>query len=212
MQFERRRTKWAPGGLQKKIVWTTACVGGVIVLFNIQFSLLGLWMVGNNPAPTMEGVIGQIKSLVWSQLLLATLATIPLSIWVGLTFFKICGPIYRFKKYFLDLETGRWDQPCNLRRGDGLQDMKQSINGAMELLTGKIRRQDAVLREVREELQRLSSLDPDGIATEQLISKMDVEITETSEKLGLGEESSRGESEKVEPEKVEVSSSSGETS
>ena len=146
----RRRSNWAPGSLQRKIVITTFCVSAVVVLFNIQFSLLCIWLIHQNPSPNTDEFVSQTKSMLFQQLGVTTLAIIPLFIWMGLTFFKVFGPFYRFKKYLLDFPSSRQDVACSLRKTDRLDEiveMKDAINGAINCMTGTIARQDQMLRD-----------------------------------------------------------------
>jgi hypothetical protein len=60
----RRRSECAPRDLQKKIALVAFSVGTIGLMFNLQFGLIGLWMIYLNPADTVEGVLQQTKNMM----------------------------------------------------------------------------------------------------------------------------------------------------
>lgn len=190
----RRRSKWVPGNGQLKIAVLTFFVTVVVLLFNLYYCNLGLWLIYENPSATLEGVLEQTQDMMSKQILLSSMAALLLSILVSLSFYKILGPIYRFRKYFDDLRIGRWDQSCTLRRGDELQDVSAAITTALGLMQDRMRRQHQVLTEARQALVDLSGAqDGEGKARE-LLERIDAEASEYERRLG----------EKVAPEESEA--------
>lgn len=180
----RRRSKWVPGQGQMKIAVLTFFVTVIVLLFNLYYCNLGLWLIYKNPAATLEGVLEQTQSMMTKQILLSSMAALLLSILVSLSFYKILGPIYRFKQYFKQLLTGRWNPECSLRKGDELQDVNDAINTTLGLMKDRLRSQHEVLVETRQVLDDLS-----GVATEpdkirELIEKVDVEGAEYVKRFG----------------------------
>ncbi len=180
----RRRSKWVPGQGQMKIAVLTFFVTVIVLLFNLYYCNLGLWLIYKNPAATLEGVLEQTQSMMTKQILLSSMAALLLSILVSLSFYKILGPIYRFKEYFKQLRTGRWASECSLRKGDELQDVNDAINTTLGLMKDRMRRQHDVLVETRQVLDDLS-----GVATEpdkirELIEKADLEVAEYEKRFG----------------------------
>ena len=180
----RRRSKWVPGQGQLKIAVLTFFVTVIVLLFNLYYCNLGLWLIYRNPATTLEGVLEQTQGMMTKQILLSSMAALLLSILVSLSFYKILGPIYRFKQYFRQLQTGRWTQACELRKGDELQDVKDAINTTLRLMEERIRSQHDVLVETRQVLDELA-----GVATErdkirELIEKVDAEDAEYVKRFG----------------------------
>ena len=180
----RRRSKWVPGQGQLKIAVLTFFVTVIVLLFNLYYCNLGLWLIYKNPAATLEGVLEQTQSMMTKQILLSSMAALLLSILVSLSFYKILGPIYRFKQYFNQLRTGRWAPDCSLRKGDELQDVNDAINTTLGLMKDRLRSQHDVLVETRQVLDDLS-----GVATEpdkirELIEKVDAEDAEYVKRFG----------------------------
>ncbi len=183
----RRRSKWVPGHGQLKIAVLTFFVTVIVLLFNLYYCNLGLWLIYKNPAATLEGVLEQTQNMMTKQILLSSMAALLLSILVSLSFYKILGPIYRFKQYFRQLQTGRWIQECELRKGDELQDVRDAINTALEVMKERMRSQHDVLLETRQVLDDLI-----GVATEpdkirELIEKTDAEDAEYVKRFGANE-------------------------
>lgn len=183
----RRRSKWVPGQGQMKIAVLTFFVTVIVLLFNLYYCNLGLWLIYKNPAATLEGVLEQTQSMMTKQILLSSMAALLLSILVSLSFYKILGPIYRFKQYFRKMQTGSWTETCTLRKGDELQDVSDSINATLECMKVRLRNQHGLLLETRRALDDLS-----GVATErdkirELIQKVDAEDAEYVKRFGPNE-------------------------
>jgi signal transduction histidine kinase len=122
--------------------------------------------------------------MMTKQILLSSMAALLLSILVSLSFYKLLGPIYRFKQYFRQLQTGRWTETCELRKGDELQDVKDAINTTLRLMEERMRSQHEVLVETRRILDELA-----GVATErdkirELIARADAEDAEYAKRFG----------------------------
>lgn len=180
----RRRSKWVPGQGQLKIAVLTFFVTVIVLLFNLYYCNLGLWLIYKNPATTLEGVLEQTQSMMTKQILLSSMAALLLSILVSLSFYKLLGPIYRFKQYFRQLQTGRWTQACELRKGDELQDVKDAINTTLKLMEDRMRRQHDVLLETRDVLDELSGAVTERDKIRELIAKADAEDAEYEKRFG----------------------------
>ena len=207
----RRRSKWVPGQGQMKIAVLTFFVTVIVLLFNLYYCNLGLWLIYKNPAATLEGVLEQTQSMMTKQILLSSMAALLLSILVSLSFYKILGPIYRFKQYFRQLRTGRWAPDCSLRKGDELQDVNEVINFTLGLMKDRIRSQHGVLVETRQVLDDLS-----GVATEpdkirELIEKLDAEDAEYVKRFGENNTTTEPNDATKEPEPAMAGASSAST-
>jgi hypothetical protein len=122
----------------------------------------------------------------------ATLAIVPLSIWTGLTFFKVCGPLYRFKKYFEAIAAGNWKDSCQIRKADSLQDVNALINEAVRALRAKIEEQDVLLARARSLLVE-SARDHDDVSA--LLDSVDDARSDTALKCGFEKTTSTADSE-----------------
>ena len=75
MKLMSRNSRWAPGGLQRKIVLTTLTVGAVFVLFHAQFTFFGLLLISKNTALTRQELLSAVTDYLWIQIVVASLAT-----------------------------------------------------------------------------------------------------------------------------------------
>ena len=95
MKEFRRTGKWAPGGLQKRVVVYTFGVCAVVFLVNI-FVLVVVWMISRYPATSIEAVVLKVRAIFWLQVFLLAISAAVLSFWVGRGLFSTLGPVYRF--------------------------------------------------------------------------------------------------------------------
>jgi len=179
----RRRSKWAPRDLQKKIALVAFSVGAIVLMFNLQFGFIGLWMIYQSPADTLEGVLQQTKNLMVTQFVVVGLITTLFALWAGLTFFPVAGPIHRFKLFFTEMSSGRWDVACNLRDKDHLQDVKDEINSALGLMVENIKAKHEILSDAREILEKdsTSSTNP---KVQDLLARIEEAAVEHSRRFG----------------------------
>jgi hypothetical protein len=80
--------------------------------------------------------------------------------------FKFCGPIFRFKEFFISMKNGRWAQKLSLRRGDDLQDVCTVINEAVDALRSRIHKDHAFYQEVKHFLDAGAALDKPSSAAQ----------------------------------------------
>jgi hypothetical protein len=112
---------------------------------------------------------------------------VPLTISIGILYsFSFSGPIYRFQRYFQDLAAGRWDARCQLRQGDGLQDVCDSINEAMDSVWAQLLEDLRLLQDARALLdqnvpQDTAAAERWGMLRERVVKAIAVH----EEKLGL---------------------------
>jgi methyl-accepting chemotaxis protein len=171
--MNRRKKKLIRSDLQIKIVFITLFVASLVLLINFQMSLAALWSISIQPVGTVESALDQIRHVMVKKFLISVAMAIPLAVSVGILYsFKFSGPIYRFKKYFLELVTGRWDERCSLRKGDDLKDVCDSINAAVGTLRERIRESHHVLQEARRVLDEVSyTVDTNGKARVQSVKE-----------------------------------------
>ena|SRR2546425_11168363 len=182
----KRRTKWIKPDLQLKIMLMTLSVATIVLSINFQLNLLGLSRIHGHPAPTIDGTLELVRSSLLRQFVFACCLVAPLSIWVGAVYaFKFCGPIYRFRRFFEELAAGRWDPPCRLRKGDDLQDVKDSINACLDLMKERLQKQHELLGTAREALGSPSALreEPKVLV---LLGEIDREAAEFDKRFGGG--------------------------
>lgn len=181
----KRCRKLVRPDLQIRITLMTLSVCTVVLAVGFQLNLLDLSALHNAPPRTVAGALGQVKSLLLENLILCFLAVVALSVWTGFIYsFKFCGPLYRFQRFFEDGVEGRWDRPCNLRRGDDLQDMKDAINAFQAVLVDRIHRQDRLLRRSLPLIERAGDEPADPGEIRALIEEITRESAETERRLG----------------------------
>jgi hypothetical protein len=165
--------------VQIRIILLTLSVATIVLAINFQLNLLALAGLERSPATTIDGLIDQARSGILRQLFLSVGFAVPLAIWVGaIHAFKFCGPIFSFRRYFQGLIEGRWDQPCTLRSGDDLQDVKESINASLDAIRRTIRSQQDLLRRVRPLIQAASEAPGGPSSAEEILREMEREEEE----------------------------------
>ena len=174
----RRKSKWAPGGTQVKIGSTVFSVAVIVLLLNLQFGVFGLWRIYEQPPATVDLALDQAKYMLVDQFVVLLVAVTVLSIWAARSFFNVFGPIHCFKRYLLSLVDGRWDGTCRNRDGDRLQEMKDAINSAVGLLTGRVKSQHELLQEIRGFLETDRDASSGDRRAAELMARIDAESLE----------------------------------
>ena len=64
--------------------------------------------------------------------------------------FKFAGPIHAIRLYFEKLAAGRWTERCRLRNKDGLLDLRDTINKAVDPIVEFLGENRAVIAEARQ--------------------------------------------------------------
>ena len=158
MSQERRSTKWIHEGLQAKAAAVTFAIAAATLAINFLACQVGIVTLARGADASTSRAVQNISSHLWAALALALAAGLPLSLWVGGSlFFKICGPLYRFRCYMEGLREGRWDDSCRLRKGDELHEVAAAINVGVRSIAGAVRRQAELLDETRSLLSDLES-------------------------------------------------------
>jgi hypothetical protein len=166
-----------------RIILLTLSVATIVLAINFQLDLLALASLERNPATTVDGLLDQTRGAILRQLFLSAGLAVPLAVWVGaIHAFRFCGPIFSFRRYFQGLCEGRWDQPCTLRAGDDLQDVKESINKALDAVRGRLLSQQDLLRRVRPLLQAAPEASQ-GIDAEDILREIEREEAELSRRF-----------------------------
>ena len=177
--MNRRKQKLIRSDLQLKIVFITLFVATLVLLINFQMSLAALWSISIHPMGTVEGTLDLIRHIMVKKFLISVAMALPLAVSVGILYsFRFSGPIFRFKKYFTELTTGRWDSRCSLRKGDDLKDVCDSINAGVGTLRERIRESHFVLQEAQSVLKEVKyTVDGNGkariLALEEKIDRED---------------------------------------
>jgi len=145
----QRKRKFVRRDVQLRVIFVALLVASVVLLLQFQLTLLSFgntWELATHPIVAMD----ELRMTLVTRFLVCVGLSIPVSIAIAVVYsFRFAGPIYRFKKYFVEMKDGRWDIPCSLRKGDDLQDVCQSINEALDGVRGLVGRNDAILSEVR---------------------------------------------------------------
>jgi methyl-accepting chemotaxis protein len=168
--MNRRKRKLIRLDLQLKVVFITLFVASFVLLINFELNLASLWSLSfNTPRPGgVDLVFEEMRAILVRKFLLSTGIALPLAATIGIIYsFKFSGPIYRFKKYFIDLAAGRWQERCSLRKGDDLKDVCEAINGAVESFHSRLKKDHGILEEVRSVLDE-ALVATNGPAAERL--------------------------------------------
>ena len=149
-QPNRRRRKFIRKDLQLKIIFGTLFVALIVLVINFQLPIMGMRIMRTNSSILLDAHYNLMVKLLVTSFATSFLLTIPLAIWMGIVFsFQFCGPIYKIKKFFVELNSGRWDRICRLRKNDDLKDVASVINQYVGLARDRLRGQHATLEKVR---------------------------------------------------------------
>jgi hypothetical protein len=188
--MNRRRKKYIRPDMQLKVVLITFFAASFLLLVNFQLDIAGLWSLSSKLAVTGGGAqaaLDETRRLVIEKFLITFGLSVPLTVSIGILYsFSFSGPVYRFQKYFNDLAAGRWDSRCQLRRGDGLQDVCESINEAMDSVWAQLLEDLRLLQDSRALLDQVAPAD--GEAAERwamLKDRITKVIALHEERLGL---------------------------
>lgn len=182
----RRTRKLIRLDLQLKVVFITLFVTSLVLLINFQLNLAGLWSLSSRfmDSTNTRALLDAFRAATIQKFVLSVGMAVPLAASVGVLYsFKFCGPIFRFKSYFAGLKSGRWDERCMLRRGDDLKDVCDAINEAIDVFRDQVRRNHALLQEVKSFLDANPQLD-NQVAKDQL-ELIRAEILEEQESYEL---------------------------
>ncbi len=178
----RRRRKFIWPELQMMVAVQTLFIAMPIVLLNfLLFYAHAVKYQNSLPPPAASAVQGLIGILFRDFLIIAVLA-IPFSIGVGILYsFPFCGPIYRFNRFLKELVKGRWDRRCVLRKGDHLQEVKDSVNAAVQTMADRVYSQYNLLGKIQEVLGEKAGGDPQ---VKELLKAIEEERRITAPRFG----------------------------
>ncbi len=126
----------------------------IVLVINFQLPIMGMRIMRTNSSILLDAHYNLMVKLLVTSFATSFLLTIPLAIWMGIVFsFQFCGPIYKIKKFFVELNSGRWDRICRLRQKDDLKDVAAVINQYVGLARDRLRSQHATLDKVRSFLE-----------------------------------------------------------
>lgn len=167
-----RRSRWVRPGLQLRVILAALSVAVLVLLLNYVFLSFSLLEFKNPPSDPAAEVVRRTRSFLFQNTLLSLAAAIPLSVLFGVfVSFRFCGPIFRFKRYFSELLSGRWDRNCQLRKGDNLQDLKEAINATLEAMREMMLEQHELLSEFVRLVESRRDTIGDHEAVERLLGR-----------------------------------------
>jgi hypothetical protein len=149
--MNRRKKRLIRFDLQLKVVFITLFVASFVLLVNFQLLLAALWSLSAKMVSSTRPdlLLDEMRSIIIQKFFISLGIAVPLGFCVGVLYsFRFSGPVWRFKQYFGEVIQGRWGRVCRLRKGDDLQDVCESINGAMDQLRGRLKANHELLGEV----------------------------------------------------------------
>ncbi len=155
----RRRKKLIRLDVQLRVVLIALGVASLVLLINFQLGILAFSKLSGEVTKGMDARVAfeGLQNALFNRFLVSIGFSIPIAVAVGILYsFKFAGPIYRFGKYFRELQSGRWDARCSLRKGDDLQDLCASMNETLDQVRG-------FLAQNREAIARFDALLEGGI-------------------------------------------------
>jgi hypothetical protein len=148
----RRRRKFIRPDMQLKVVFITLFVSSLTLVVQMRTGLASIDEISRNLTEelTVFQVLSYIEASTIRGLFLSMLVALPLAVACGVLYsFRFAGPVYRFQEYFSQLCGGRWDVRCNLRKNDHLQDVAESINGAIDDARDRMCEDQSILQDVK---------------------------------------------------------------
>jgi hypothetical protein len=178
-----RKRKLVRLDLQFKVVFITLFVTSLVLLINFQLNLAGMWGLASRfqDNPQARALIDAFRTATIQKFLLSVGMAVPLAASVGVLYsFKFCGPIFRFKKFFVNM-TSCWDEPLKLRKGDDMQDVCDAINAGVGSMRAQLRLNYALLEDVDAFLRSTgASADEDQV---EWRNRLALEIREQNERF-----------------------------
>jgi hypothetical protein len=181
----RRRRKYIWPEIQLKIAFQMLFVALPVLFFYLVLLYDGAMSHDETLSQYDSSVFQAAYGVIINGFLISCLIAIPFALGIGvLSSFPFSGPIYRFNCYLSGLVTGRWDEPCRLRKGDNLQALNESVNAAVGHLTGHIRRQHELLEQARRLLADPAAAFADADKSRELAEAIAAQQTEVAARLG----------------------------
>lgn len=200
----RRRQKLIRRDLQLRVIYSTLFVSMLILIFNYQVPLFGVWYLRQTSEIFDPATVSSFSNLLLVSFGISAVLTVPLALWMGVVqSFSFSGPIYKFKKHFQDLCQGRWDRPCHLRKKDDLKDVNEVFNQFTSTVCDHLREERALLESVRAYLEDAGNPEhPDHqdlvLRLEEATRKVDFRLGSVSEETERAEEVAAAEERPVE--------------
>ena len=135
----RRRKKLIRLDVQLRVVLIALGVASLVLLINFQLGILAFSKLSSEVTRGMDARVAfeGLQHALFNRFLVSIGFSIPIAVAIGILYsFKFAGPIYRFGKYFKELQSGRWDARCSLRKGDDLQDLCATMNETLDQVRG----------------------------------------------------------------------------
>ena len=142
----RRRRKYVRPDLQAKLILGSLGITLLVTFIGTHIPLVGLWQFTTNNQGENNALIDHMSRFFTASFYVSIILTASLATWFGYWYsFRFCGPIYALKKYFDELKAGSWERDMRLRKGDDLQDVKDSINASVGELRTRLQEQRTVM-------------------------------------------------------------------
>ncbi len=181
-----RRTPWVPGNQQLSIGLWIFSFCAVVLVFNLMYFMFGLWEIDSGASSSFKEAVSTTRGVLMRQFWLALGFGLVLSVWAALLCSKVVGPLYRFRRHFEGLTTGRWDRPCKIRKGDACTDLCEALNSGVAAMTNCIEEQNETLELARAALD--ASPDRANPQISSVIAKIDALSQEFAKRFPVSDE------------------------
>jgi hypothetical protein len=123
-----RKRKLVKPRLQLKLILTFLSMGVLAAI--LQAALMGNALAEPVTPGSAEAVISEgLYQLVWANLFTTLAALVPVSLIIGtIVTFRLAGPIYRFESFLRGVLAGTHPEPCRLRKGDEMLELRDLLN------------------------------------------------------------------------------------
>ena len=131
--FFTRKKKLVQSRLQVRMTtafFVLSALGLCLQAFLVKRAIEAAAVNVEGAAPLLE----ELPTLLWTNLLLTLCAVIPVIAMVGIFLtHRVAGPASRLESYLRDWIAGKWDGPCQLRKGDDLHELCELVNEALHV-------------------------------------------------------------------------------
>jgi len=163
----RRKYEFVYREVQLRVILATLSVAFLVLLVNFHLVMYSLWKLANNVATNAQAAefFESQRPAILSNLILSLSLTLPLAALLGIHYsFRFAGPLQGLRIYFAGLKTGRWDQPCQFRKGDDLQDLSRTINVGMGSVREFLEQNRDAIAQARSTIDALRPSERGGVA------------------------------------------------
>jgi nitrogen fixation/metabolism regulation signal transduction histidine kinase len=131
----KRRIKLIQPRLQLKLTLAFTLMGCTAAAFQLLVTNVTVLNLAERVSSEGTAALDHLPRLLLANLVSTLMVYVPLTICIGILLtHRIAGPIFRFERYLEGVARGESLEPCQIRKGDMLQELCERINSAVSAL------------------------------------------------------------------------------